>query len=161
MYQNPVTSYSPMPPWQAPAAPAVPSSDTFLKQTMAGIQPGLDASQSIFNQATALQQQELALQRKADQDAMSRFYYATPPWGAQRPRAPMPAISPAATMPAPAPAAPQASTHTPEEMAAAMTAGAKQFSGKIMTPQQMADLYRNAGFVRNEQGRYAMPQLGY
>jgi hypothetical protein len=163
-YQPPPVSYTPMPPWSPPAnyAAGLPGQEDFLKTTMAALAPGQQQQASEFGQARALQEQELALARKAQQDQQMRFQYSTPPWGARMTAAGQP---PPAAQAMPAPGLPgsvaAAPNHTPQEMQAAMAAGAKKFSGTLPSAEQLNSLLREAGFVQDARGRYVMPSLAY
>ena len=161
-YQAPYAQYTPMAPFTPPPATAAPSSGQLLAEDTAQIQPALDTQRAQYQQAIALQQQILAQQQQAQQQQNSRFYYSSPPWGTRQAMNSRPVAPPQAPAPAPAATPPAASTNrTPQEMAAALTAGSKKFSGRIPNAQELTDLLRETGFVKNDQGRYAMPQTAY
>lgn len=162
-YPGSIPQYTPMAPFQAASFTPAPTSDQFLAQDTAALQPGLQGQQSTYQQALALQQRELALAKKAQADALSNFYYSTPPWSATVGRSPVSAPAQQQTPPAApvAPAASQARTRTGGEALAALNAGVKRFNGKIITLDQMENILHDAGFTQNDQGRYTLPQMAY
>ena len=155
-YAPAIPQYTPMAPFKPTPFTPAESSDQFLASTTAAMQPALSAQQGTFQQALALQQQELALAKKAQADALSNYYYSTPPWGARAAQsppstaAPVQPQAPPTTAPPPAQATPQGiSSITPNS------------SGKPLSPAQITELLRKLGFSMNPQGRYATPQLAY
>ena len=88
-YAPAIPQYTPMAPFKPTPFTPAESSDQFLASTTAAMQPALSAQQGTYQQALALQQQELALAKKAQADALSNYYYSTPPWSARAAQSPV------------------------------------------------------------------------